>query len=222
MRLVFLGPPGAGKGTQAQRLREELDIPHISTGDILRQVAEDEEDPLGRKVKDYMKRGELVPDDIVVEIVKKRLSADDAEKGFILDGFPRTEAQARQLDAALQSVDRPIDITINFRTSEPVVMARLSGRRICTSCGANYHVKNMPPKRDGVCDRCGGPVEKRADDNETAIKRRLVLYNEQTAGLEEYYKKNNTLETVSGDLDVEELRGVLLKLFDRSGLIKHK
>jgi adenylate kinase len=218
MRLVLLGPPGAGKGTQAEVLSKKYGIPHISTGDMLRKVVK-KKTPWGLKANSYMARGELVPDEIVVEIVKERLSDKDAKKGFILDGFPRTKRQAESLDEVLKKSDMPIDLVLYFHTSEEVSIKRLSGRRVCKSCGANFHVTNIPPKKEDICDYCSSRLIQREDDKEATVKNRLRVYKKETAELIDYYKKRNILKTISGDLDVDEIFGALLKLFKQQVLI---
>jgi adenylate kinase len=204
MNLVLLGPPGAGKGTQAKVLSKEFKILHISTGDMLREAVKNETE-VGKVAKSYMDKGELVPDSVVIDIVKERISKDDAKNGFMLDGFPRTDAQAVKLDEALSSAGKKLDLVLYFRTSEEVSISRLSGRRVCPICGAIFHIKNMPPKKDSICDRCGGRLIQRDDDKEDTIKRRLVVYENDTKSLIKYYKNKNILKEVSGDLEVAKL-----------------
>ena len=217
MKIVLLGPPGAGNGTQSVVLARKYGIPHISTGDILRESVKGGE-PLGLKAKAYMDKGELVPDEIVTGIVAERLKAGDTKNGYILDGFPRTLNQARVLDEALAKAGSVIDMVVYFATSAPVAIARLSGRRVCKSCGFNYHVKNMPPKKEGVCDKCRSSLFQRPDDNEETVRNRLKVYDEQTKPLIDYYVKKGLLKRVSGDMDVEELFGVLSKIFSDAKL----
>ncbi|MFA6078994.1 MAG: adenylate kinase [Candidatus Omnitrophota bacterium] len=212
MKIILLGPPGAGKGTQSEVLRRMYKIPHISTGDILRESIKNAL-PLGLKAKSYMDKGELVPDQIVIDIVVDRLKADDTKKGFILDGFPRTVKQAVDLDAALVKISSSIDSVIYFETSEKVAIERLTGRRICKNCGANYHVRNIPPKKEGICDKCGQPLVQRPDDTEATVLNRLKVYEAQTRPLIDYYQKAGLLAKVSGDLGVEVLNTVLSKMF---------
>ena len=214
MRLVLLGPPGAGKGTQAQVLSKDLNIPHISTGDMLREALK-AASPLGLEAKAYMEKGALVPDELVIALVKERLSKSDAKRGFILDGFPRTPEQAKSLDASLKELQMPLDVVLYFKTSLAVIIKRLSGRRVCGQCGKNYHQVNFRPKVEGICDVCGGKLIQRPDDKEETIEKRLKVYEEQTAPLIDYYKRKNTLSEVSGDLDVQELNAELLKLFKK-------
>ena len=214
MRLVLLGPPGAGKGTQAHVLSKDLNIPHISTGDMLREALK-VASPLGLKAKAYMETGTLVPDELVIALVKERLSKSDAKKGFILDGFPRTPEQAKSLDESLKELKMPLDVVLYFKTSLAVIIARLSGRRVCGQCGKNYHQVNFRPKVEGACDVCGGKLIQRPDDKEETIEKRLKVYEDQTAPLIDYYKRKNILSEVSGDLDVKELNAELLKLFKK-------
>lgn len=214
MRMVFLGPPGAGKGTQAVMFSERLGMLHLSTGDILRENVK-KGTAIGKKAKSFMEKGDLVPDDIVIEMMLETIKTGDKAKGFILDGFPRTLYQAEKLDAALGRLSMPIDMVIYFKTSMDIVIFRLTGRRLCRDCGANYHVINMPPKKEGICDKCGGELYRRKDDNEDTIKKRLEVYDDQTEGLIGYYGKKGILKEISGDLDAgkvyEELAGILNK-----------
>ncbi len=217
MRIVLLGPPGAGKGTQAKVLSNRYSIPHISTGDILR-VAVKEGSAVGNKAKGYMDKGELVPDEVVNQIVVEALLKPGAEKGFILDGYPRTRFQAEELDKSLKTLGISTDLVVYFKTSETIAVSRLSGRRVCKQCGANYHIKNIPPKVSGICDVCKSVLVQRPDDNEATVKNRLVVYERQTKELIDYYKGKGTLREVPGDLNVEELFSVLTKLFKDEGL----
>jgi adenylate kinase len=217
MKLVLLGPPGAGKGTQSVVLAKKYNIPHISTGDILRQSVKSGQ-PLGLKAKAYMDKGELVPDEIVTGIVAERLKSDDTRKGYILDGFPRTLKQAEDLEKALKDIASNIDMVIYFATSAAVAIERLSGRRVCKSCGFNYHVKNIPPKKEGVCDKCGSPLFQRPDDKEDTVRNRLKVYEDQTRPLIDYYMNKGILKRVSGDLGVDELFKVLSKIFSDAKL----
>ncbi len=217
MRLILLGPPGAGKGTQAKLLSQEFNIPHISTGDILRDEVR-ENSQLGRKVAEFVKIGELVPDDIVVEVVMHRLAKSDAAGGFILDGFPRTLKQAEELNKALRQLNISIDLIIYFETNLEVSIRRLSGRRVCRGCGANFHLTNMPPRKVGICDFCGGKLFLRDDDKEETVKKRLAIYQKQTASLIDYYKKSGDLRKVSGDSEASQLNARLINLFARVGL----
>lgn len=192
MNLMLLGAPGAGKGTQAKRLVERLEIPQISTGDMLRSAVKSET-AMGLEAKRYMDAGELVPDDVVIGIVRDRLAEPDCEKGFILDGFPRTTAQATAL-----SEFAPLDRVLNIVVPEESVVGRLSGRRTCKACGAIFHVVNSPPSVDGVCNNCGGPLFQRSDDNEASIRTRLAAYRDKTAPLESFYSARGVLQNIDG------------------------
>jgi adenylate kinase len=218
MNLVLLGPPGAGKGTQAKVLSQRLNIPHISTGDMLREAVS-KGTPLGKEASKYMLKGELVPDKLVVAIVKETLATSKVKKGFILDGFPRTLEQAKILDSTLKSIANKLDMVIYFKTSVETSVVRLGGRRVCKKCGANFHIKNIPPKKEGICNYCGGVLYQRKDDEEVTVKRRWLIYTEETAPLIEYYKNKGILQEVSGDLDVNELNKILMALFQRENLI---
>ncbi|MDD2215291.1 MAG: adenylate kinase [Eubacteriales bacterium] len=187
-RLVLLGPPGAGKGTQAVKIAEKYQIPHISTGDIFRKNVK-EGTPLGKKAKEYMDKGELVPDKLVVELVTDRLDAADCKNGFLLDGFPRTVFQAEKLDQYLEVKGIALDKVIDISGDEEVLLERMIGRRVCRACGAPYHIKNMPPKEEGICDICGGEVYQRADDTEETVRNRFQVYQKQTMPLIAYYEK---------------------------------
>ena len=200
MRMVLLGPPGAGKGTQAVMLAEKKGFLHLSTGDILRENVKKGTD-IGKKAKAFMEKGELVPDDIVIEMMLDTIKNAKAKKDFILDGFPRTVYQAKKLDTELDKLKLPIDMVVYFKTSIATVILRLTGRRLCSKCGANYHIVNMPPKKQGVCDKCGSELYQRKDDNEETIKKRLEVYNSQTKELIDYYKAQGILKEVSGDLE---------------------
>lgn len=217
MRLVLLGPPGAGKGTQSVELCREYGVPHISTGDILREAVKCGL-PSGIKAKAYMDRGDLVPDEIVTGIIVERLKDPDTKKGYIIDGFPRTVKQAVDLDAELKKIGSKIDMALYFETSVDVAIERLSGRRVCKTCGFNYHVKNIPSKKGGICDKCGGVLFQRPDDKPDTVRNRLKVYEDQTAPLIEYYTKSGLLKKVSGDLAVDELFKVLSKIFSDSKL----
>lgn len=203
MRLILLGAPGAGKGTQAVLLEEKFNIPHISTGDIFRSNIKNNT-ALGKKAKEYIDKGALVPDDVTVEIVKDRISQEDCKKGFILDGFPRTIPQAEYLDNAMAEMGADIDYVIDISVTDDVIVRRLSGRRVCKSCGATYHVKSNPPSKEGICDNCGGEVVQRDDDKEETILKRLKTYHDQTEPLIEYYKRKGKLVTVTGMDTIEK------------------
>ena len=212
MNVVLLGPPGAGKGTQAKVLEERFGLVHVSTGDILRNAVKDASD-IGKKAKAYMVKGELVPDSIVIDLVRERICRDDAKKGFMLDGFPRTVRQAEELDKVLGELKQGIGRVLYFKTSKGVSLKRLSGRRVCKTCGANFHTANMPPKKTGICDYCGGSLIQREDDKEATIERRLRVYESDTGPLINYYRKKGLLEEVNGDLDVEDLFRAIRSVF---------
>jgi adenylate kinase len=217
MKLVFLGPPGAGKGTYAKVLSVRENLPHISTGDILRGEMKAGSD-LGKEAKSFIESGKLVPDDLIIKMVRERLSQDDCEKGFLLDGFPRTVAQAEGLAPMSKEINRELDAVIYFKTSEEVVLFRLGGRRVCGNCGAIYHALNRPPKVEGICDDCGSDqVIIRKDDEPTTIKNRLKVYDEETAPLISFYESTGLLKEVNGDLEVEALDGQVKELLATSG-----
>jgi adenylate kinase len=218
MRLVLLGPPGAGKGTQATVLCKNFNLLHISTGDLLRQAVKDNT-AIGQEVKVYMDKGELVPDEVVTRIITQRLNTQNINAGFILDGFPRTKKQAERLDEALNILNMPLDMVIYFQTKEETILKRLTGRRICHNCGRIVHIVNMPARKEGICDSCSGELYQRKDDREETIKNRIEVYNKQTKDLIDYYQAKNLLKKVSGDLDVNDLFSYLEKDFKVSGLI---
>ena len=200
MRAVLLGPPGAGKGTQAVRLVEKYGVPQISTGDIFRANIKAGTE-LGKKAQEYTNSGKLVPDELVCDLVKDRLMQDDCKNGYLLDGFPRTIFQAEQLDKFLEEMGQKLDAVINFEIGNEVLIERLTGRRICKGCGAGYHVVNLPPKVEGVCDKCGGELEQRKDDSRETAENRLSVYEESTAPLIEYYSKTGALKNFNADQD---------------------
>lgn len=204
MRAVLLGPPGAGKGTQAVRLVDKYHVPQISTGDIFRKNIK-EGTELGRKAQEYMNSGQLVPDELVIDLVKDRLQQDDCKNGYLLDGFPRTIFQAEELDKFLAEQGQKLDAVINFEVGYDTLIERLTGRRVCKSCGAGYHIKNMPPKKDGVCDKCGGELEQRKDDTKETAVNRISVYEESTAPLIDYYRKTGALRNFNGETDPDEL-----------------
>lgn len=204
MKLLIMGPPGAGKGTQAEMLVKELAITHISTGDMFRAAIK-EGTEMGRKAKEYMDRGELVPDEVVVGMVKDRLQKPDCQKGFLLDGFPRTLAQAEALDETLRSMGIQLDGVINITVPRDRLMARLTGRRVCRNCGATYHILFNPPKVEGKCNACGGELYQRSDDNEEAVANRLDVYEAQTRPLIDYYTKKGLLININGDQEIKEV-----------------
>ena len=204
MRIVFLGPPGAGKGTQAETISKKKKIPHMSSGNLLREAVEAGTET-GIKAKYYIEKGLLVPDQIVVDIIKDRIVRDDFKAGFILDGFPRTLSQAKVLDEMLEKLGNGLDIVFYFSVSKESVVLRLSGRRVCVNCGANYHIKYVPSSREGICDKCGGKLNQRVDDKPETILERLKVYHEQTEDLIEYYKKNGILKEIAGDINNIEM-----------------
>lgn len=212
MKIVFMGPPGAGKGTQAEKIVENYQIPHISTGDMFRKAIKDQTE-LGMEAKRYMDQGALVPDHVTIGIVKDRLSESDCKSGFLLDGFPRTVDQAKALDEILTSLDSKIDYVINIDVDLDILKERLTGRRICRSCGATYHMIFNPPKVTDICDKCGGELYQRKDDNEETVSNRLNVYVSQTKPLLDYYSLAGNLVNINGqqsiDLVFEEIREVL-------------
>ncbi|MFD1954056.1 adenylate kinase [Paenibacillus thailandensis] len=202
MNILFMGPPGAGKGTQAERIVENFGVPHISTGDAFR-LAMKQGTPLGLKAKEYVDQGLLVPDEITNGIVKERLEQDDCKKGFLLDGFPRTLQQAEALDGMLKELGRSIDHVINLKVDRGLLLARLTGRRICKACGSTYHVLFNPPKQEGVCDKCGGELYQRSDDTEEKVGTRLDEYISKTAPLLSYYGEKGLLREVDGEKEID-------------------
>jgi len=198
MNIVLLGPPGAGKGTQAKRLGERLGVPHISTGDLLRKNVIDGTE-LGREAKSYMDKGLLVPDDLVTRMLTKRFEEKDVRAGFILDGYPRNTAQAVNLDGILSCPGLSIDMAVYLDTREEVIVQRLSGRLVCSKCGANYHATNMPPEKAMICDSCSAPLYQRADDKEETIRRRLEVYNKESAPVIDYYAGKGILSRLAAD-----------------------
>ena len=204
MKLVLMGLPGAGKGTQAEKIVEKYAVPHISTGDMFRAAIKEGTD-LGLKAKKYMDQGELVPDEVTVGIVRERLGKDDCEKGFMLDGFPRTVAQAEALEDILSELNRPIDYVINIDVEQDKLMERLTGRRICKECGATFHKVFNPPAKEGVCDKCGGELYQREDDNEETVANRLEVNMKQTKPLLDFYEEKGTLRNINGDQDINKV-----------------
>ncbi len=202
LRTVLLGPPGAGKGTQAVRIVEKYNVPHISTGDIFRENIKNGTE-LGKKAQEYMNKGELVPDDLVIEIATTRLLADDCKEGFLLDGFPRTVYQAEKLDAFLEEHGMKLDTVIDIEVEKEELITRLTGRRVCKACGASYHVVNIPPKTEGICDNCGGELFQRADDTIETVENRIEVYIEQTMPLVDYYKNADNIVEIDGALPLD-------------------
>lgn len=213
MNLILLGPPGAGKGTQAQRIVDRYHIPQISTGDILRAAVK-ESTPLGMKAKGFMDQGQLVPDEIVIGIIEERLKAKDCDPGFTLDGFPRTIPQAEALQPILTNIEKKIDHVINIEVDPEELVRRLTGRRTCKNCGAMFHLFFQPPKKEGICDRCGGTLYQRADDKEETIRTRLKEYEKQTAPLIQYYQGKKTLRSIQGVGGPDQIFDQIICLFD--------
>ncbi len=211
MRIVLFGPPGAGKGTHARILADKLKTAQLATGDILRRHIR-EATELGKRAKAILDRGELVPDELVNELMADQLSKPEAKYGFILDGYPRTLGQAEALEKLLKDRSEKLDAALYFKTSPKVIVDRLSGRRACPKCGANYHVRNIPPRAEGKCDVCGSELIQRSDDRPETIQHRLEVYEKDTAPLLEYYRKRGLLKEVPGDLDVLELQLELEKV----------
>lgn len=204
MNILFMGPPGAGKGTQAEKIVSEFQIPHISTGDAFR-AAMSQGTPLGIEAKGYVDKGLLVPDEITNGIVRDRLAQPDCDKGFLLDGFPRTLSQAEALDGMLAELGKKIDVVFNLVVDRGLLLARLTGRRICKSCGATYHVMFNPPKQEGICDKCSGELYQRSDDTEEKVGTRLDEYLNKTAPLLDYYRNKGTLKEVNGEQDIQQV-----------------
>ena len=211
MNIIMLGAPGAGKGTFSAYLEEKYQIPHISTGDIFRENIKNNTE-LGAKAKTYMDKGELVPDELVVSLVVDRLAADDCKKGFILDGFPRTMAQAEALTEALKDADSGIDCAINIEAPDDFIVERMAGRRVCPKCGASYHLVNVPPKAEGICDVCGAELIQRDDDAPETVANRLNVYHEQTQPLIDYYAEQQVLKAVDGTIGHDNVFAALDKL----------
>jgi adenylate kinase len=204
MNLVLMGLPGAGKGTQAEKIVEKYDIPHISTGDMFR-AAMKEGTELGLKAKSFMDQGALVPDEVTIGIVRERLSKSDCQKGFLLDGFPRTVPQAEALEDILAELNKRIDYVLNIDVNQDILMERLTGRRICKSCGATYHLVFNPPAKEGVCDKCGGELYQRADDNAETVTNRLQVNIEQTKPLLNFYETKGYLRNIDGQQDINKV-----------------
>lgn len=204
MNLVLMGLPGAGKGTQAEKIVEKYGIPHISTGDMFRAAIK-EGTALGLEAKSYMDRGDLVPDEVTIGIVRERLSKDDCQKGFLLDGFPRTVTQAEALENILAELNRSIDYVINIDVDKDILMERLTGRRICKNCGATYHLVFNPSAQPGVCDKCGGELYQRADDNEETVANRLEVNLKQAKPLLDFYQEKGYLRNINGQQEIDKV-----------------
>ena len=213
MNIILMGLPGAGKGTQASEIVKKFPIPHISTGDMFRKAIKDETD-LGKEAKSYMDRGELVPDEVTVGIVKERISEDDAKKGFLLDGFPRTIDQAESLSQIMSELDREIDAVINIEVPEEELMNRLTGRRICEKCGTTYHLVFNPPKVDGICDIDGGKLYQREDDNPETVSNRLSVNVKQSKPILEYYNNKGVLKNIDGSKDINEVTSNVIDILE--------
>lgn len=210
MRVILLGPPGAGKGTQARRLAARWSVPQIATGDMLREAVA-RGTRLGLEARRYMDAGELVPDGVIIGLVRERLAQPDGQKGFVLDGFPRTVAQAEALDQLLEAEETPLDRVVLFQVTDEELVSRLTGRRVCGSCGRNYHVRFSPPRVAGRCDACGGELAQRTDDQEATVRRRLAVYARDTRPLVEYYRGRGLLTPISGIGAVDAVQADLVR-----------
>ena len=213
MKIIMLGAPGAGKGTQAKRIAAKYEIPHISTGDIFRANIKNQTE-LGRKAKEYMDQGMLVPDELTLELIMDRFTNDDCKNGYVLDGFPRTIPQAEALTKALADKQDAVDYAINVDVPDEAIVSRMSGRRACLACGGTYHIKFNPTKVEGVCDACGGELVLRNDDKPETVQKRLDVYHEQTQPLIDYYQSQNILKEVDGTLDMEEVFQAIVKILE--------
>lgn len=213
MRIIMLGAPGAGKGTQAKQIAAKYGIPHISTGDIFRSNIKNQTE-LGAKAKKYMDQGLLVPDELTCDLVVDRIAQEDARKGYVLDGFPRTIPQAEALTKALKERGEAIDYAINIEVPDENIITRMSGRRACLSCGATYHLIYNPPKKEGICDVCGQKIVQREDDLPETVKNRLDVYHKQTQPLIDYYKAEGVLHEVDGTRDIDEIFGQIVEILD--------
>ena len=214
MNIILLGPPGAGKGTQAKKIAEHYSLPHISTGDILRENISNNTS-LGLKAKSYMAKGELVPDELLITIIRDRLSKPDCSKGFLLDGYPRTVPQADALQMILTESNKKLDVVLNIDVNDEELIKRLSGRRVCASCGMSYHMIFNPPEEDEICDKCKGKLYQREDDKPEAIRNRLIVYKKQTQPLIEYYTRKSLLRTVDGGKDIPEIFEDIKKILEK-------
>ncbi len=204
MKIIMLGAPGAGKGTQAQMICDKYSIPHISTGDLFRSNIKNGTE-LGKKAKEYMDKGQLVPDELTVQLLLDRVANDDCKNGYVLDGFPRTIPQAEVLDKELSSLGDKVDFAINVDVPDENIVRRMSGRRTCPKCGASYHIEHIPPKKEGVCDRCGAELIQRDDDKPETVQNRLSVYHEQTQPLINFYDEKAILKTVDGTKDLNDV-----------------
>ncbi len=213
MKIIMLGAPGAGKGTQAKKIAEKYGIPHISTGDIFRANIKNQTE-LGMKAKSYMDQGALVPDELTLELIMDRFTQDDCKNGYVLDGFPRTIPQAEALTKALADKQDAVDYAINVDVPDEAIVTRMSGRRACLTCGGTYHVVFNPTKVEGICDACGGELVLRADDKPETVQKRLDVYHEQTQPLIDYYQTQNILKEVDGTLPLEEVFGAIIAILE--------
>ncbi|SHI27119.1 Adenylate kinase [Butyrivibrio fibrisolvens DSM 3071] len=211
MKIIMLGAPGAGKGTQAQMICDKYNIPHISTGDLFRSNIKNGTE-LGKKAKEYMDKGQLVPDELTVELLLDRVANEDCKDGYVLDGFPRTIPQADVLDKELTKLSDKIDFAIDVEVPDENIVRRMSGRRACLKCGATYHIEHIPPKQEGICDRCGSELVQRDDDKPETVQNRLSVYHEQTQPLIEYYNSKNILKTVDGTKDMNDVFEDIVKI----------
>ena len=213
MKIIMLGAPGAGKGTQAQMIADKFNIPHISTGDIFRANIKNGTE-LGKKAKEFMDKGLLVPDELTVQLLLDRVANDDCKNGYVLDGFPRTIPQADVLDAELTKLGDKVDFAVNVDVPDENIVRRMSGRRACLKCGATYHIEHIPPKKEGICDKCGSELVQREDDKPETVQNRLSVYHEQTQPLIDYYDKKNILKTVDGTKDMQEVFNEIVKILN--------
>ena len=211
MKIIMLGAPGAGKGTQAKMIAEKFEIPHISTGDIFRANIKNGTE-LGKQAKEYMDKGQLVPDELTVKILLDRVAQEDCKNGYVLDGFPRTIPQAEVLDKALTELGDHIDYAIDVNVPDENIIKRMSGRRACLTCGATYHIEHVPPKKEGICDACGNELVLRDDDKPETVKNRLDVYHKQTQPLIDYYTEKNILKTVDGTVDMMDVFGAITSI----------
>jgi adenylate kinase len=211
MKIIMLGAPGAGKGTQAKMIAEKYSIPHVSTGDIFRANIK-EQTELGMEAKKYMDQGLLVPDELTVKILLDRVAKDDCKNGYVLDGFPRTIPQAEVLDKAVSELNETIDFAINVDVKDENIIRRMSGRRACLKCGATYHIEHIPPKKEGICDKCGSELVLRDDDKPETVEKRLKVYHEQTQPLIDYYNKKGILREVDGSQDMKDVFNAIVAI----------
>jgi adenylate kinase len=216
MGVVFLGPPGAGKGTHAKILSERRAMEHLATGDLLR-VHVQRSTALGKQAKSYMDSGKLVPDDVVIEMIRERLASLEGKKSFLLDGFPRTVEQAKALERMLVTMGVGLDAVFDFEVSDAMILERLSGRRVCLDCGASYHMRNIPPKKEGICDHCGARLIQRKDDAPDTVTKRLQVYRRETAPLIDYYRRLGLLRKLDGDLGLEPVQEALALALPKAG-----